>query len=479
MDLRAENKRLREETVQLREEIARLGQRIKELEAVLGQNSRNSNWPSSRDKSRKKKKRTRSLRQKSDKKAGGQPGHQGETLTMRADPNHIRPHRPDKCTHCQCPFELEQEPVRITRRQVIDIPPIQVEVTEHRCETYRCTHCGEETSGTFPQDVTNPIQYGPRIKQASVYLKTEQLLPYDRTRQCLADMFQVQLSPGTLQNVVKKTAKQLKPVVEKIKEKIIESDVVHFDESGFYIGGQRHWLHSAGTEQYTFYYPHRHRGRKGTDAADILPQYQGQAIHDNWPTYWLYKECEHGLCNSHHLRELTAVEENDEQRWARRFITLLLSAKQAVAVAKEEGLEELPPAKIEQIERIYGRLIAHALQANQPPEGGWPTGKRGRPKKTKPRNLAERLRDRQAAVLAFVYDFKVPFDNNLAERDIRMLKVQQKISGCFRSEEGAHDFCIIRSYISTMRKQSINVWEALGSVFSEQILLPSARPPPV
>jgi len=472
MDLAAENK-------QLREEIIKLQQRIKELEALLGQNSRNSNWPSSRDKSRKKKKRTRSLRQKSDKKAGGQKGHQGHTLEMRDDPDHIRHHRPDKCAHCQTPFEPEQDPVRMVRRQVVDIPPIQVEVTEHRCKTLRCTHCGEETSGTFPQDVTNPVQYGPRIKQTAVYLKIEQLLPYDRTRQCLADLFQAQLSPGTVQNIVKKAAKRLEPVVAEIKEAIIKSEVVNFDESGFYIGGLRHWLHSAGTVWFTFYFPHRNRGRKGTDEAGILLRYRGKAIHDNWLTYWLYKECEHGLCNAHHLRELTAVEENEAQRWVTRFKTLLLSAKQAVKAAKEEGLEELPPVKIEQIERIYSRLIILALEANQPPKGGWPTGKRGRPKKTKPRNLAERLRERQPEVLAFVYDFKVPFDNNLAERDIRMLKVQQKISGCFRSEEGAKDFCTIRSYISTMRKQSINVWEALGSVFSEEILLPSARPPPV
>jgi transposase len=472
MGLAAENKRLREEIDNLR-------QRIKELEALLGQNSRNSNWPSSRDKSRKKKKNTRSLRRKSNKKAGGQAGHQGHTLEMRADPDHVCLHRPGQCVHCQTPFEPEQASVRITRRQVIDIPPIQVEVTEHRCETLRCTHCGQETSGMFPQDVTNPVQYGSRIKQTGVYLKTEQLLPYDRTRQCMADLFQVQLSPGTLQNAVKKAAQRLEPVVEGIKEKIVASAVAHFDESGFYIGGQRHWLHSAGTELFVFYFPHRSRGRKGTDAADILPRYRGTAIHDNWPTYWLYEACEHGLCNSHHLRELTAVEENDEQRWATRFKIFLLSAKQAVETAKEEGLEGLPPAKIGQIERIYERLMALALQANQPPEGGWPSGKRGRPKKTKPRNLAERLGKRQAAVLAFVYDFKVPFDNNLAERDIRMLKVQQKISGCFRSEEGAKDFCTIRSYISTMRKQSINVWEALGSVFAEQILIPSSRPPPI
>ena len=465
MDLAEENKQLREEIVELK-------QRIKELEALLKQNSDNSNWPPSRDKSRKKKKRTRSMRKKSNKKAGGQPGHKGHTLEMSEKPDHVEHHRPESCAHCQSVFDPEQEAVETARRQVIDIPPIQTEVTEHRSETLSCAHCGQETSGSFPEDVTNPVQYGPRIKQVGVYLKIEQLLPYDRTRQCLEDLFQVYLSPGTLQNTVRKAAKRLKPIVKNIRDKIAAADVGHFDETGFYIGGTRHWLHSSSTDGLTYYFPHRSRGRKATEEAGILSSFRGTAVHDNWATYWLYQACKHGLCNAHHLRNLTAIEEIEQQHWATHIKALLRSAKHLVEVAKESGLDALPAAKIEQVERIYDKLVKLALLKNQPPEGGWPTGKRGRPKKTKPRNLAERFQKRRTAVLAFVYDFKVPFDNNLAERDIRMLKVQQKISGCFRSQQGAKDFCIIRSYISSMRKQEYNIWEALGSVFSEQILSP-------
>ncbi|MCP4362517.1 MAG: IS66 family transposase, partial [Chloroflexi bacterium] len=434
MDLAAENKHLREEIAQLRE-------RIKELEALLGQDSRNSNWPPSRDKSRKKRRRTRSQRQKSNKKAGGQPGHKGQTLEMSPNPDYVEHHRPASCAHCQNIFDPAQVALHTTRRQVIDIPPIQTEVTEHRRETLCCAQCGQETSGRFPEAVTHRVQYGANIKQVGVYLKIAQLLPYDRTRQCLADLFQVNLSPGTLQNVVQKAAQRLEPVVENIREKIVAAEVGHFDETGFYIGGQRHWLHSSSTTELTFYFPHRSRGRKATAAAGILARFRGTAVHDNWATYWHYQACQHGLCNAHHLRNLTAIEEIEQQHWATHFKALLRSAKHLVEAAKEEGLTALPAVKSEQLERLYDKLVNLALLKNQPPAGGWPTGKRGRPKKTKPRNLAERLQKRRAAVLAFVYDFKVPFDNNLAERDIRMLKVQQKISGCFRSPQGAKDFC--------------------------------------
>lgn len=209
---------------------------------------------------------------------------------------------------------------------------------------------------------------------------------------------------------------------------------------------------------------------------DILPHFRGTAIHDFWSAYRYYQACHHGLCNVHHLRDLTAMAENGNQAWATRFKWFLLSAKQAVDQARLTGATALPVTKVVQIERIYDQLIAAALQANSPSPGGWPKGKRGRPKKTKPRNLAERLDKHRHEVLAFVYDFKVPFDNNLAERDIRMLKVQQKISGCFRSQEGAKDFCTIRSYLSTIRNQGLNVWSALGSALSGNILMPDLTP---
>ena len=475
MDIQKENEQLKQALAKLQEALHAANLKIKELTERLNQNSRNSNWPSSRDKSRKKR-RTKSLRAKSDKKPGGQKGHQGHTLTQTEVPDVIEVHRPSQCQHCQTVFTDNQQAVAVDKRQVHDLPPMRLVVHEHQAESLLCSGCGQLSRGSFPDKVTNPVQYGVGVQQLAVYLKTEQFIPYNRSGRFFSDLFTLNISPGTLQNIIKRAATQLRPVSNRIKEALIAADVVHFDETGFYVGGQRHWLHTAGTNHLTSYYPHLRRGRIATEAMDILPRFQGTAIHDNWPTYYLYKQCEHGACNVHHLRELTAVVENDEQPWAARFKWLLLGSKQAVEEAFLTGESALPPSKVAQIERIYRQLIQVALQANLPPLGGWPKPKRGRPKKSKARNLAERLDKRQNEVLAFVYDFKVPFDNNLAERDIRMMKVQQKISGCFRSQSGAEDFCTIRSYISTMRKQGIRVWSALGSVFSGDILMPTFIP---
>jgi transposase len=271
-------------------------------------------------------------------------------------------------------------------------------------------------------------------------------------------------------------ADQVEPVLSQIKAGLIEAEVAHYDESGFYIEGKRQWLHSASSPQLTYYFPHPSRGQKALEAADILPNFKGVAVHDSWSAYWAYDQCHHALCNVHHLRELNAIEEHFAQAWATRFKRLLLSAKAVVEQAKAAGKLALPPAKIAQIKRLYRQLVTVGLKANPPPPDGWPKGTRGRPKKTKPRNLLERLQLRQDAVLAFVSDFKVPFDNNLAERDIRMLKLQQKISGCFRATHGAQVFCDIRSYISTIRKQKLSIWQALASLFSDTILEPAYSP---
>lgn len=473
--LQRENQELREMVRQLTEKLLVAEQKIQQLTEQLGQDSHNSHWPPSRDKSRKNQ-RTRSLRAKSDKPPGGQKGHSGHTLELQEKPDVIVVHRPQVCTHCQQPFSDGDRAVAVDKRQVHDLPPMQVVVTEHQAETLNCGHCQQLSQGTFPPDVVAPVQYGPRIQQLAVYLKNEQYIPYDRSRQFLADLFELDLSPGTLQNIIGRTAARLRPIVGQIKEALTAGDTLNCDETGFYIGGQRHWLHVAATERLTCYFPHRSRGSQATKAMGILPDFRGRAIHDFLSAYYQYQTCDHGLCNVHHLRDLTAVAENDQQPWATRFKWFLLSAKQRVEQARLAGETALPPPKVAQIERLYDRLVTAALQANPPPPGGWPQGKRGRPKKTKPRNLAERFENRRPEVLAFVYDFKVPFDNNLAERDIRMLKVQQKISGCFRSQAGAEDFCTIRSYLSTMRKQGVRVWSALGSVFAGDILMPDLTP---
>jgi transposase len=476
MDIQEEIRQLKQALAEAQEALRVANLKIKELTERLNQNSRNSNWPSSQDNTHKKKRNTKSLRAKSDKKKGGQKGHQGHTLAFSDTPDVIETDRPSTCQHCQAAFTDAQQAVSINKRQVHDLPPMRLIVHEYQSESLLCSKCGKESHGNFPEQVTNPVQYGTRVQQLAVYLKTEQFIPYNRSRHFFADLFGITISPGTLQNIIKRAASRLQPVSKHIKKALIAADVVHFDETGFYIGGKRHWLHTAGTTSLTSYYPHRRRGRMATDGMDILPHFQGTAIHDQWQTYYLYKQCSHGACNVHHLRELTAVVENDEQLWAERFKWLLLSGKQVVEEAYLSGESALPPAKIAQVERIYTRLIQAALQANPPPPEGWTRSKNGRLKKTKTRNLVERLEKRRQEVLAYLYDFNVPFDNNLAERDIRMMKVQQKISGCFRSQSGAEDFCTIRGYISTMRKQGVPIWSALGSVFSNDILMPNLTP---
>ena len=464
-----------QENRELRAALKSAEQKIQELLTILSQNSRNSHWPSSQDKTRKRK-RTKSLRRRSDKKAGGQPGHEGHTLEFSANPEVIETHRPTRCQHCKRSFPLEQSAEETRSRQVIDLPPLKLLVTEHRVERMLCTCCGLATSASFPEGVTNRVQYGPAVRNLAVYLKHEQFIPYDRSQRFIADLFGHHLSPGTLQNFTRMASQRLQEVNRALKTALIGSQVVQFDESGIYIGGKRYWFHTAGTATLTYYQPHRRRGKIATNEIGILPAFRGTAVHDNWSAYLSYDSCQHGLCNVHHLRELNAIEEHFVQKWPTRLKWLLLAAKRAVEVARNKGHQTLPPRKVRQIERLYTKVVHLALLANPPPENGWPRGKRGRPKKTKARNLAERFEKHQSAVLAFVYDFKVPFDNNLAERDIRMVKVQQKISGCFRSWDGAEDFCTIRSYLSTMRKQGFSVWQALGSVFSGPVLMPDLTP---
>jgi len=351
MDFQREIEQLKNENRALQAALKKAEQRIQELMAQLSQNSSNSNWPSSRDKSRKK--RTKSLRTKSGKKAGGQKGHPGHTLEFSANPDRIEKHRPTDCPHCHTHFSAGQQPIKIDKRQVFDIPPMRLMVYEHHAETLVCEHCGHATRGDFPKEVSQPTQYGSRVQQLAVYLKIEQFIPYERSRQFLKDLFDADISSGTLQNMIARAAQRLTPIVETIKDDLIAAEVLHVDESGFYIGGKRHWLHSAGTERLTFYFPHRRRGRKATEAMGILPHFQGTAVHDGWSVYRQYTRCRHALCNAHHLRELTAVAENDRQAWGQRFKWFLLSAKQRVERAQLEGAGELSAHKIEQIERVY------------------------------------------------------------------------------------------------------------------------------
>lgn len=471
-----EIQRLKEENQALKKKVSTLEEQVKKLLEQLGQNSRNSNWPSSRDKTRKKKPKTKSLRQKSERQAGGQKGHKGHTLSFTTEPDEIVIHRPTHCTHCDKELLAEKRPDVVQKRQVIDLPPLEFVTIEHQVETITCCNCQRSTSSEFPDGITQPVQYGKQIKQLSVYLRSEQFVPYERCRQMLTDLFGLSISTGTLQNFFKRAAAKTEPLIAQIKTRLLQAPVCHADETGFYINKQRVWLHTVSTPELSYFEPHQNRGYKATQAMDILPNYSGVLVHDAWATYFKYDQINHALCNVHHLRDLNRVIENDDQIWAILMKSVLLSAKQLADEAVLAGHDQLPPKTIERIEQIYTAVLQMGFCENlweKPPPS---IKKRGRPKKSKARNLVERFKHHQNAILQFIHDFKVPFDNNLAERDIRMMKVQQKISGCFRSWAGAKQFCQLRSYTSTLRKQGLNIWQALGSLFEDEPIMPVPTP---
>lgn len=454
----------------LKKEIERLQKRVRELEDQLGKNSRNSGKPPSSDGYNKPS--PKSLRPRGRRKRGGQKGHQGHTLEMVDNPDHTIVHKVDgRCKGCGHSLR-NQKPSGFEKRQVVDIPPIDREVTEHRGEFKECGNCGKVNKAEFPEGVVAPVQYGPRLKSIAVYLGGYQLLPYHRTRELFSDLFGIDLSEATLVNMVNRCAGLLEDVVERIRRLVKGSPVVNFDETGRRVEGKLWWLHTASTPELTYFRIHSKRGGKALEDIDILPGFEGWAIHDHWNPYFKY-ECKHGLCNAHHLRELIFLLEQHGQRWARRMKKCLLTINVAVEEARETGRKRLSRKQIKRFEARYKRIL-RAGYAENPLPGKCRKGHkpRGRPSKPKAVNLLDRFKKKESAVLAFMHDFSVPFTNNLVERDQRMAKVHEKISGTFRSKEGADSFCRIRSYISTTRKNSVNTIEAIQSVFTQTPFIP-------
>ena len=452
------------------EQITALQERVKALEDQLNKNSRNSSKPPSTDGFIKPK----SQRQKSGMPVGGQKGHTGHTLKMVDNPDHTIIYRVSRCNKCGSSLE-ETQATGYERRQVFDLPPIKVETTECQAEKKLCPHCGCLNKASFPEEVQQPVQYGPRLKAMAVYLSQYQLLPYERTSELFADLFGHQLSQATLVNTNQACYEILEPVEEKIKQQIIDSPVASFDETGIGINGKREWLHVASTETLTCYAAHPKRGQKATEAMGILPEFQGRAVHDFWKPYFKYN-CDHALCNAHHLLELTGILEQNQQEWPKDMIDLLIETKKAVE-EKKTVANQLDPTQTRSFEERYDQIIEKGLAENPPPISRGQPGKRGRKKQSKTKNLLDRLNTHRREVLAFMYDFSVPFDNNQAERDIRMIKVQQKISGAFRSDRGANIFCRIRGYISTVRKNSLSVINTIQAAFERNPFVPACRGP--
>ncbi|HEV2735860.1 MAG TPA: IS66 family transposase [Longimicrobiaceae bacterium] len=453
---------------QLQKELLALSARVQALEDRLRKDSHNSHKPPSSDGLARG--APKSLRGKSGKAPGAQPGHPGQTLRPVEEADEFRLHAPPACAHCGTSLEAVA-PWATERRQVFDLPKLALHVTEHQAQTKCCPCCGQSTKAAFPAGVSQTAQYGAGILALSVYLQTYQLLPYARSAELLRDLFGRAPSEGTLAAALEQAYTRLAPVEQEIRAAIHRASVVHFDETGIRVQARLHWLHTASTQRLTFYAAHPKRGRKAIDALGVLPEMAGTRVHDAYTSYLSYDGA-YALCNAHLLRDLIGLEERSPQAWIQGMLALLRQMKQQVERASEAGASALEGAQLAALEACYDALLAQGRSDNPVLPR---TGKIGRRKQTPAQNLLDRLDRHRDAVLAFVHDFAVPFDNNLAERDLRMAKVQQKISGGFRTAHGAALFCRIRGYISTLRKQKSSVLTALRSLFTESPFMPQLQ----
>jgi transposase len=446
---------------------------LRDLQARLAKNSQNSSKPPSSE-GYSKPKRTESLRKPGQKPNGGQPGHEGYTLKRSAHPEQTEIHPVVACAQCGAPLN-EVGVTAYEERQVFDIPAIRIEVTAHRAEIKICAGCSAENRGVFPKDVTSSVQYGTGVKTWATYFQTQHFVPVERTAQIFEDLLNHRVAEGTLIKAGQELSVCVEPATLVVKEHLRQAAVLHADESGLRVNGKLHWLHVASTDRFTDYTVHAQRGKAAMDEAGVLPEFNGRAMHDHWKSYFGYEDCTHALCNAHHLRELQFIEKQYGQRWARTMADLLLEMKKAVEVAQENGTAALPAESLAALEQRYDQILdaGYPVNPRPPPPTGKKPKKRGRPAQTPPLNLLDRLRDFKPQTLAFMQDFRVPFDNNLAERDVRMVKVKQKVSGGFRTLDGAKGFARIRGYVSTARKNAVNVFAAIRDAFSGQPFIPS------
>ncbi len=462
--------------IELQTMLSTLAARVQALEDQQAKNSRNSSKPPSSDGL--KKSRQRSLRQPSGKKAGAQPGHPGRTLDMVDQPDHYQVHRVCECPHCHTDLAAVAAST-YARRQVFDLPPVRVEVTEHQAEIKTCPHCQTVTQAEFPLDVTQPTQYGPILQGQMVYFNQYHHIPVERTTEIFWDLYGQAVGDGTIVHASTELAECVQAVNAAVKTHLQDTvDTVHVDESGLRVDGRLQWVHVASTESVTYLDVDPHRGVKAHQALNILPHRTGRVMHDDYASYFKYPDAQHATCNAHHLRDLVFLHERHEQAWAAEMVQLLLEIKDSVAVAREAGQTALSAAQLTHFETRYQTVLTAGYAANPLPvlEPNAPKA-RGKPKQSPARNLLDRLDMHRSAVLAFMYDFKVPFDNNLAERDLRMVKLKQKVSGCFRTTTGAKTFCAIRSYISTARKNGQNILEALRLALVGTPFRPTCLPP--
>ena len=474
--LRAENAELRRDREVLAEQLAALAEvnrelreRVAELERRLSANSRNSHQPPSSEGYAKPPPRSR--RTRSGRKPGGQKGFPGATLRQVDDPHEVITHVPARCGGCG--RSLQEAPVVSTEaRQVADVPAMALRWVEHRVE-HRACGCGRVTvagpADGVPGGVHAPVQYGPGVRAVATYLVAAHHLPVDRAAALMSDLLAAPVSPGSISAWVAAAGEGLASFTDRVVDLLADAAVVHFDETGLRVDGHLAWVHTAGTARLTLYTCHDRRGREAMDAAGVLPEFRGIAVHDCWAPYFCYPMT-HAICNAHLVRDLIGVWETTAQPWAAKLAATLERLNVAVLDAKLAGADALDPAVLAGWHARYDALVAAGRAAHPEPEGGW------RGKRPVAVNLLDRLESLRADILRFSADFRVPFTNNAAERDIRPVKIRQKISGCLRSMAGAHAFCALRSYLSTVRKHGRDALAALRELHQGHPWLPDPTP---
>ena len=449
------------ETIEgLHRNIDELNQTIKGLTERLGLNSRNSSKPPSSDGLNKP--NPKSLRGLSGKKAGGQPGHTGSHFNITAEPDEIVLHVPNVCRSCPNHDDCVSRACVGETRKVVEAV-VTVNITAHQSLVLECPLHGGTQKGEFPENIKAPVQYGVNLQALAVAMNTVGAVSVNRTHEILSGVFGIPLATGTISNMVGRCAESLTGIVELIRQKLASSLVAHFDETGTRVDGKTHWVHSASNPEYTHLTINAKRGQEGMDAGGVLPGFVGTAVHDCWAPYWKYLLIIHALCCAHLLRELIAADaRHPDRKWAADFIKLLLEMKKAKEQAIEAGESKLSEEEVQAFERRYDEIINRGYSENPPPPEDENSEKhRGRKKKGKTLALIERLDVHKASVCLFIRNFAVPFDNNLSERDIRMIKTKTKVSGCFRSMEGANDYLKIMSYVGTVKKRGISAYEAI------------------
>ena len=456
-----QNENLTASVAELTDTVDKLKQTIVELREHLNKNSCYTSKPPSSDGLGKPTvKKDRSLREASGKKQGAQEGHEGVCLSIISNPDHTENHMHSDCEGC--PYHdacLEKACIKETRHEIDAV--VTVDVTAHNLFSVpECPLHGGSRTGHFPADIKAAVQYGKNLQAMVVAFNTVGAVSINRTHEILSSVFNIPLATGTIKNMVTRCADSLKGTHEKIRLKMTTRGLIHCDETGTRVDGKTWWVHNASDRDYTYLTINKKRGRIGMDEAGVLPHARGIIVHDCWGSYWQYPDVTHAICCAHLLRELNGVIENHpEQTWAPKFRRLLLDMKKSRDEAVQEHRDELSSQQLSKFDTEYDDIIKTAYEENPLPETS--AKKRGRKKKSKVLNLICRLDNYKASVCLFIKNLCVPFDNNQAERDLRMVKVKTKVSGCFRSEEGAQEYLTIMSYIGCANKHHINAFTAI------------------